>query len=89
MDLTLIDQYGLPIAMLIGFSYYIVQRTVFLEQKLSKQIESDINRLESILIKLIDQIKLNQLETKEIKGYIEGIEHILAKLTGNGLKEKE
>lgn len=75
--------------MLIGFSYYIVQRTVFLEQKLSKQIESDIKRLESILIKLIDQIKLNQLETKEIKGYIEGIEHILAKLTGNGLKEKE
>ena len=75
--------------MLIGFSYYIVQRTVFLEQKLSKQIESDIKRLESILIQLIDQIKLNQLETKEIKGYIEGIEHILAKLTGNGLKEKE
>ena len=26
------------------------------------------------------------MDVKQVKGYIEGIEHILAKLTGNGLK---
>jgi len=80
MDLTLIDQYGLPIAMLVCFGYYIIQRTKFLEETLSREIDEDFGRLEAIIIQLISQIKLAQLDIKDVKGYIEGINDILAKI---------
>tara|TARA_Y100000593_G_scaffold64067_1_gene118331 strand:- start:69 stop:323 length:255 start_codon:yes stop_codon:yes gene_type:complete len=80
MDIvSLIKELGVPIAMLLGFSWYIIQRTKFLETTLMKEVDEDFNRLEGIIVKLIDQIKLNQLETKEIKGYIMGIQDILMK----------
>lgn len=80
MDLTLIDQYGLPIAMLAGFGWYIIQRTKFLEETLTAQIDEDMGRLEAIIVSLISQIKLAQLDVKDVKGYIEGINDILAKI---------
>ena len=80
MDLNLIDQYGLPIAMLMGFGWYIIQRTKFLEETLTSQIDEDMGRLEAIIVALISQIKLAQLDIKEIKGYIEGLNDILAKI---------
>ena len=76
---SMIKELGVPIAMLLGFSWYIIQRTKFLETTLMKEVDEDFNRLEGIIVKLIDQIKLNQLETKEIKGYIMGIQDILMK----------
>ena len=48
-----------------------------------KEVDEDFSRLEGIIVKLIDQIKLNQLETKEIKGYIMGIQDILMKYRGD------
>ena len=84
MDMvSLIKELGVPIAMLLGFSWYIIQRTKFLETTLMKEVDEDFSRLEGIIIKLIDQIKLNQLETKEIKGYIMGIQDILMKYRGD------
>ena len=80
MDLNIIDQYGLPIAMLVGFGWYIIQRTKFLEETLTSQIDEDMGRLEAIIVALISQIKLAQLDIKEIKGYIEGLNDILAKI---------
>jgi len=80
VDLTLIDQYGLPIAMLAGFGWYIIQRTKFLEETLTAQIDEDMGRLEAIIVSLISQIKLAQLDVKDVKGYIEGINDILAKI---------
>ena len=76
---SMIKELGVPIAMLLGFSWYIIQRTKFLETTLLKEVDEDFNRLEGIIVKLIDQIKLNQLETKEIKGYIMGIQDNLMK----------
>ena len=80
MDLTLIDQYGLPIAMLVGFGWYIIQRTKFLEETLTREMNEDFGRLEAIIVALISQIKLAQLKVEEVKGYIEGINDILAKI---------
>ena len=80
MDLTLIDQYGLPIAMLVGFGWYIIQRTKFLEETLTREMNEDFGRLEAIIVSLISQIKLAQLKVEEVKGYIEGLNDILAKI---------
>jgi len=80
VDLNLIDQYGLPIAMLIGFGWYIIQRTKFLEDTLTREMNEDFGRLEAIIVQLISQIKLAQLKIEEVKGYIEGLNDILAKI---------
>jgi len=87
MDLTLIDQYGLPIAITIAFGYYIWKQNQFLQKELMVELEQDFRRLEAIIIKLIDQQKITQLDIKEVKGYIDGIEDILAKLTGIETRE--
>ncbi len=85
MDLTLIDQYGLPIAGIIALGYFVWKQQHWIQKELVDDLDERFKRLEGIVIKLIDQQKLSQLDIKEIKGYMEGIEHILSKLSGNGL----
>tara|TARA_B110000467_G_scaffold66356_1_gene60513 strand:+ start:3475 stop:3750 length:276 start_codon:yes stop_codon:yes gene_type:complete len=85
MDLTIIDQYGLPIAICIAFGYFIWKQQHWIQKELVEDLDDNFRRLEGIIVKLIDQQKITQLDVKQVKGYIEGIEHILSKLTGNGL----
>ena len=87
MDLTLIDQYGLPIAMVCAFGWYIWKQNNWIQKELETDMETSFARLENIQIELINQQKRTQMELAEIKGYIAGIESILQRLTGNGLKK--
>tara|TARA_R100001244_G_scaffold78436_1_gene61902 strand:- start:498 stop:767 length:270 start_codon:yes stop_codon:yes gene_type:complete len=89
MDLSIIDQYGLPIAIVIAFGYFIWKQQTWIQNELVDDLENQFRRLEGIIIKLIDQQKITQMDIKQVKGYIEGIEHILSKLTGNGLNNNK
>ena len=87
MDLTLIDQYGLPIAITIAFGYFIWKQQTWIQKELVDDLENQFRRLEGIIIKLIDQQKITQMDLKQVKGYIEGIEDILSRLI-NGEPKK-
>ena len=87
MDLTLIDQYGLPIAITIAFGYFIWKQQTWIQKELVDDLEQQFRRLEGIIVKLIDQQKITQLDIKQVKGYIEGIEDILSRLM-NGEPKK-
>ena len=87
MDLTIIDQYGLPIAITIAFGYFIWKQQTWIQKELVDDLEQQFRRLESIIIKLIVQQKITQMDLKQIKGYIEGIEDILSRLM-NGEPKK-
>ena len=87
MDLTLIDQYGLPIAITIAFGYFIWKQQTWIQKELVDDLENQFRRLEGIIIKLIDQQKITQMDLKQVKGYIEGIEDILSRLM-NGEPKK-
>ena len=87
MDLTIIDQYGLPIAITIAFGYFIWKQQTWIQKELVDDLEQQFRRLEGIIIKLIDQQKITQMDIKEVKGYIEGIEDILSRLM-NGEPKK-
>ena len=87
MDLSIIDQYGLPIAVVIAFGYFIWKQQTWIQNELVDDLENQFRRLEGILIKLIDQQKITQMDIKQVKGYMEGIEHILSKLTKGGFKD--
>ena len=87
MDLTIIDQYGLPIAITIAFGYFIWKQQTWIQKELVDDLENQFRRLEGIIIKLIDQQKITQMDLKQVKGYIEGIEDILSRLM-NGEPKK-
>ena len=87
MDLTIIDQYGLPIAITVAFGYFIWKQQTWIQKELVDDLENQFRRLEGILIKLIDQQKITQMDLKQVKGYIEGIEDILSRLI-NGEEKK-
>ena len=80
MDLNIIDQYGLPIAITIAFGYFIWKQQTWIQKELVDDLENQFRRLEGIIIKLIDQQKITQMDLKQVKGYIEGIEDILSRL---------
>ena len=87
MDLTIIDQYGLPIAITIAFGHFIWKQQTWIQKELVDDLENQFRRLEGIIIKLIDQQKITQMDLKQVKGYIEGIEDILSRLI-NGEPKK-
>ena len=86
MDLTIIDQYGLPIAITIAFGYFIWKQQTWIQKELVDDLENQFRRLEGIIIKLIDQQKITQMDLKQVKGYIEGIEDILSRLINGEVK---
>ena len=87
MDLSIIDQYGLPIAITVAFGYFIWKQQTWIQKELVDDLENQFRRLEGIIIKLIDQQKITQMDIKQVKGYIEGIEDILSRLI-NGEPKK-
>ena len=87
MDLTIIDQYGLPIAITIAFGYFIWKQQTWIQKELVDDLEQQFRRLEGIIIKLIDQQKITQMDIKQVKGYIEGIEDILSRLMNGEAKK--
>ena len=87
MDLTIIDQYGLPIAITIAFGYFIWKQQTWIQKELVDDLENQFRRLEGIIIKIIDQQMITQMDLKQVKGYIEGIEDILSRLM-NGESKK-
>tara|TARA_R110001583_G_scaffold52847_2_gene163673 strand:- start:1297 stop:1560 length:264 start_codon:yes stop_codon:yes gene_type:complete len=87
VDLSIIDQYGLPIAITIAFGYFIWKQQTWIQKELVDDLEQQFRRLEGILIKLIDQQKITQMDLKQVKGYIEGIEDILSRLMNGEAKK--
>ena len=87
MDLSIIDQYGLPISITIAFGYFIWKQQTWIQKELVDDLEQQFRRLEGIIIKLIDQQKITQMDIKEVKGYIEGIEDILSRLINGETKK--
>ena len=89
MDLLLVlEQYGVPIAVAIAFGFFIWKQNKYIQDDLSKDIHQKFNRLEGILVKLIDQQKKMQLQQKGLENSYRTLVEVIAKLSGNGLREK-
>ena len=86
--LQILEQYGVPIAVAIAFGFFIWKQNKYIQDDLSKDIHQKFNRLEGILVKLIDQRKKMQVEQKGLEKSYKALVEIIAKLSGNGLKHK-
>tara|TARA_Y100001938_G_scaffold151019_1_gene245166 strand:+ start:8177 stop:8452 length:276 start_codon:yes stop_codon:yes gene_type:complete len=87
--LNIINEFGLPVSMVIACFYFINKQSKWIQEELEEDMEQSFNRLEKIQIELINQQKKTQMELTKVRGYIEGIEDILTRLTGNGLSGKK
>ena len=86
--LQILEQYGVPIAVAIAFGFFIWKQNKYIQDDLSKDIHQKFNRLEGILVKLIDQQKKMQVAQKGLEKSYKALVEIIAKLSGNGLKHK-
>ena len=67
MDLfAIIEQLGVPIAVAMAFGFFIWKQNKYIQDDLTKDIHEKFNRLEGIIVKLIDQQKKMQIEQRGI-----------------------
>ena len=83
-----LETFGVPVTMSIAFGFFIWKQNNWIQNELQTELRESFERVEGIIIKLIDAQKGMQLEQKDIKASYHAIVEILSSLSGNGLKEK-
>ena len=86
--LQLLERYGVPLVVAVAFWMFIQKQNKFIQDELQKELRESFTRVESIIVKLIDQQKKMQLEQKGIENSFKTLVTIIAELSGNGLKDK-
>ena len=86
--LQILEQYGVPIVVAIAFGFFIWKQNKFIQDELQKELRECFSRVEGIIIKLIDQQKGMQIDQKGIEKSQRTLVEIIARLSGNGLKDK-
>ena len=86
--LELLERYGVPLVVAVAFWMFIQKQNKFIQDELQKELRESFTRVESIIVKLIDQQKKMQLEQKGIENSFKTLVTIIAELSGNGLKDK-
>jgi len=86
--LQILEQYGVPLVVAAAFWWFIQKQNKYIQEELSKEMRESFGRVESIIIKLIDQQKRMQLEQKGLENSYKTLVEVIASLSGNGLKDK-
>ena len=85
---SILREFGIGVVGILGLAWYVNRQNSFIQNELQTELRESFTRLEMIIVKLIDQSKVNQLEQRDIKASYRAIVEILASMSGNGLKEK-
>ena len=78
--LNILETFGIPIAVAISFGFFIWKQNKYIQDDLSSDMKNKHDRLEAILIKLIDQQKLIQLGQKGLERSYKSLVDIITKL---------
>ena len=84
----MLERYGVPLVVAVAFWFFIQKQNNYIQMELSKELRESFTRIEGIIISLIDQQKKMQLEQKGIEQSYRTLVEVIAKLSGNGLKDK-
>ena len=78
--IEILEKFGFPAAIAIAMGYFIWRSQTYIQEDLSKDIASKFERLEGIIIALINQQKKMQIELRGIKAKYEALVDIILKL---------
>ena len=88
--IAIAERFGLPLVLLLGAIYGIVKLFNWMANDMMQQIKKNEERIENIVIKLIDNSKKerenNRQNFEAILNRMDALVDILVKLSGNGLK---
>ena len=89
--ISVAERFGLPLVLLLGAVYGIVKLFNWMANDMMVQIKKNEERIEQIVIKLIDNSKKerenNRQNFEAILNRMDALVDILVKLSGNGLKK--
>ena len=78
--IEILEKFGVPITVAVAFGYFIWKQNKYIQDELTKDIHQKFNRLEGIIIKLIDQQKKIQIELRGIIKSYQSLVDIITKL---------
>ena len=78
--IEIIEKFGIPVAVAMAFGFFIWKQNKYIQEDLTKDIHQKFNRLEGIIIKLIDQQKKMQIEMRGIVKSYQSLVEIITKL---------
>ena len=78
--LEILEKFGFPAAIAMAMGYFIWRSQTYIQDELSKDIANKFERLEGIIIALINQQKKMQIELRGIKAKYEALVDIVLKL---------
>ena len=78
--IEIIEKFGIPIAFCMGLAWFIYKQNKYIQDDLTKDVHQKFNRLEGIIIKLIDQQKKMQIEMRGIVKTYQTLVEIITKL---------
>ena len=87
----LLERFGLPVVMLGGMSWGLIHLFKWMANDLMRQLQSNAERIEGIVVTLIDNSKKEREQNREhfnsIFQRMDALVDLLVKLSGNGLKK--
>ena len=87
----LLERFGLPVVMLGGMSWGLIHLFKWMANDLMRQLQSNADRFEGIVVTLIDNSKKEREQNREhfnsIFQRLDALVDLLVKLSGNGLKK--
>jgi hypothetical protein len=78
--IAILEKFGVPIAFCLGLAWFIYQQNKYIQDDLTKDLKERFERLEGIIIKLIDQQKLMQIELGKITSKYNALVTIITKM---------
>ena len=78
--IEIIEKFGIPVAVAMAFGFFIWKQNQYIQNDLTKDIHQKFNRLEGIIIKLIDQQKKMQIEQRGIVKSYQTLIEIITRL---------
>ena len=86
--IEIIEKFGIPVAVAMAFGFFIWKQNKYIQDDLTKDIHQKFNRLEAIIISLINQQKKIQIELRGLKASYESLVQIVTKLLSGGKDKK-
>ena len=78
--IEVLEKFGIPVTVAMAFGFFIWKQNKYIQEDLTKDIHQKFNRLEGIVIKLIDQQKKMQIEMRGIIKSYQALVEIITKL---------
>ncbi len=78
--IEVLEKFGIPVTVAMAFGFFIWKQNKYIQDDLTKDIHQKFNRLEGIIIKLIDQQKKMQIEMRGIIKSYQALVEIITKL---------